>query len=334
MSYARKAISLVFMFLPCLTFSVAMSATTLRMSLPPVYESLPIAFAEEWGLFDEHGIDVELFGFTTNYERSLAFAADQLDAVIEDLTQALIEVNSGLNVIITSAAAICPQTGSSRTALVCSASLPVDSAQALFASGFLIGTEYQSNHEYLVDRLAEAVNFTGSIRYSFFDGTLDLAVFFAAGALAAVMPEPYSTYISTYDPPSGDPIDIVTLSDFADIEIPPQVVTFHQSYIDENPEVVAAFYEAYAEAVYRLNATPREELFETGLDVVFQLFFQSGDSSTIGDDVLDAIPIPVFLAPQTVSETAFSEVMTWLDEKRYVWTDVAYCDVMEDLYLP
>jgi len=333
MSFVLKTLSLTVTLLSLL-LSTAVTANTLRLSLPPVYESLPIAFAEEWGLFDAHGIDVELFGFTTNYERSIAFAANQLDAVLEDLTQALIEVNSGLDVTITSAAGIDLQTGSARTALVCAASLPVKSTQSLFESGYLIGTEYQSNHEYLVDRLAASIGHTGTIRYSYFGGTLDLAVFFAAGALAAVMPEPYNTYISTYDPPSGDPIDVVILSDFSGIDIPPQVVTFHRSYVEANPDLVSTFYEVYAEAVDRLNATPRDELFDTGLDVVFQLFFQSGDSSTIGQDVLDAIPIPLFLTPHALSETVFSDVMMWLDEKHYVWTDIAYCDVMEALDLP
>ena len=50
----------------------------LRVSLPPVFASLPIAYAAEWGLFEEHGVDVEIIGMTDNQVRSAALSAGEL----------------------------------------------------------------------------------------------------------------------------------------------------------------------------------------------------------------------------------------------------------------
>jgi len=65
------------------------AATTLRISLPPVLEALPIAFAEAWGMFDEAGLDVDVVGITDNQERSTALLTSNLDAVMSDITSAV-----------------------------------------------------------------------------------------------------------------------------------------------------------------------------------------------------------------------------------------------------
>ncbi|MCK5213699.1 MAG: hypothetical protein KAQ74_07185, partial [Dehalococcoidia bacterium] len=90
----------------------------MRFSLPPVLEALPIAFADAWGLFDAHGVDVELVGITDNQQRSAAFITGNLDGLIEDITRSILDWSTGADVLITSTAALRPQTDSIGLALL------------------------------------------------------------------------------------------------------------------------------------------------------------------------------------------------------------------------
>ena len=84
----------------------------LRMSLPPVFEALPIAFAEAWGMFDAEGLSVELVGITDNQERSTALLTGNLDAVMSDVTSAVLDYLTSRSVVVVASAASTPQTGS------------------------------------------------------------------------------------------------------------------------------------------------------------------------------------------------------------------------------
>jgi hypothetical protein len=81
---------------------------------------------------------------------------------------------------------------------------------------------------------------------------------------------------------------------------------------------VAAFHAAVAEAIGRLNNTPRDELVDTGLDVAVSLFFQAANTELIGQDVLDAIPIPTYLPLETLAREEYEEIVTWMKGKGYI----------------
>jgi len=87
---------LILSLLPAITMA---EETDLRISLPPVYEALPIAFAQEWGLFADQGIAVEIVGITDDQERSTALMTGNLDAVMEDMTRAILDDAGGWDVV-------------------------------------------------------------------------------------------------------------------------------------------------------------------------------------------------------------------------------------------
>ena len=323
--------------LSCSILCVGQEAPTLRVSLPPVMASLPIAFAAEWGLFEEQGVDVEIIGMTDNQVRSAALSAGELDFVIEDVTQFILDVLGGQDLIATSAAHVEPQTASMIVGLVSPVSFRLESIEDLVAKRSLVGMVYRSDHEYLLDQLFEAVLEDGEERppYSYMTDVLFLATWFGAQALpAAVLPEPYVTYIATYVPRSGRPIEMVTLSDFAEYESLPSLFVFRADFVEAHPEAVEAFYAAYCDAVERMNATPRDEIIETGLDVVLPLFFQGADPSTVGQDVLDAISIPTFGPPSVLPSEQYERVLDWMEEKGYAFLRPAYDDIVDGRFLP
>jgi ABC-type nitrate/sulfonate/bicarbonate transport system substrate-binding protein len=313
------------------------SAVTLRMSLPPVFEALPIAFAEAWGLFDAEGISVELVGITDNQERSTALLTGNLDAVMGDVSRSLLDCSSGRDLVITGSAASTPQTDSVLLGLLSHVGFGAETLDALLSTNGKIGISYRTDDEYMLDQLlmANGIAKGWSLRYMYFNDALQLAVWFAAQTVpVAVMREPYISYIATYHPPNGSPPNLTWLSTFSGIVPLPSVVVFRKAFVKTNAAAVEAFYRAYAVAVERINAMPRDELVEVGLDVVLGLFFQGANVTGVPQEALDAISIPHFEAPAPLTEETFSNVLSWMQKKGYVIDRLEYGAVVDNGFLP
>jgi len=340
MQRACNIIRLGFTFILLATLFIgigAHAASTMRVSLPPVMASLPVAFAEEWGLFDAHGVDVEIIGVTDAQVRSTALSTGDLDFVIEDVTQFVFDLQSGQQLIATSASYSTPQTNSMQLGLISPGSFRLDSIDDLVAANYLVGTMYASDHEYMLDQLFEATLTDGQEKpsYTYYTDVLFLATWFGAQALpAVVLPEPHISYLATYTPASGAKVEVVVLSDFSEIEMLPSLFVFRETYAEENPDAIAAFYAAYKEAVDRVNATSRAELLETGLEVVLPLFFQGADPTLIGQDVLDAIPIPTFEQPRELPEEQYTSVLDWMEDRGYALIRPVYEEIFDITCLP
>ena len=321
----------------CFALDAAASELPIRFSLPPVLEALPVAFAEDWGLFEKHGVAVELIGITDNTQRSAALMTGNLDGLMSDVTHAVLDASVGVSLIVTAAARSVPQTGSVALALLSPTSFRITSLEQLLASKQLIGVLYRSDYEFMLDRLVTGAS-NGSVstaRYSTFGDMLQLATMFGAQWLgSAVLPEPYVSYIATYYPPGGSPLRMELLSGFDGRPLPPTVVVFRRSYVEAHPDAVAAFHAAVAEAIERLNAMPRDELVNTGLDVAVSLFFQAANIELIGQEVLDALPIPTYLPLGTLGRETFDEITGWMKKKGYVVAVPDYDGFVDAQFLP
>jgi len=324
-----------------LIISVAVTGEALpvlRFSLPPVLEALPIAFADAWGLFDAHGVDVELIGITDNQQRSIAFSVNQLDGLFADITRSIYDATTGSDVLITSAAALRPQTDSFSLALLSPAVFRYETFDALIDSGEAISTIYRSDYEYVLDQyLEETLGADAqSVRTTYWNDTLMMAVWFGAQSIpSAMLPEPYISYISTYHPPEGDPIALNVLADLSYLGPLPTLVVFRSSYVEQNPVAVEAFYAAYTEAIERINDTPKDILIDEGIDIALSLFFEGADRTTINQEVLDVLSIPYYELPSTLSEELYDSVGQWILEKGYVYTLLpVYEDLIDFQFIP
>ena len=331
MVWIRRAV--LFCFLISLSTAVTGETTpSLRFSLPPVLEALPIAFAQEWNLFEAHGVSVELIGITDNQQRSAALMTGNLDGMMEDITRSILDATTGGNIMITSAASSRPQTGSIALALTSLESFQLNSLDALLASGYSIGTIYRSDYEYLLERLlADRQDGDAEpMQTLYFHDILQMAVWFGAGTIpAAVLPEPYASYLATYYPAGGQPIRLVIHDDFSETGVLPSVIVFQRRFVENHPDAVEAFYAAYVEAIERINGTPRDELIDLGIDIALSLFFQGADRTTINQEVLDTIPIPIFDAPSALGQTDYDGILTWMLSKGYVYMAPAYREITD-----
>jgi len=311
----------------------------LRFSLPPVLEALPIAFADAWGLFDAHGVDVELVGITDNQQRSIAFSASQIDGMFADITRSIYDATTGSDVLITSTAQLLPQTDSISLALLSPAThFGYATLADLIDSGEAISTIFRSDYEYVLDQYLEEMFGADarSVRTTYWTDTLMMAVWFGAQSIpSAMLPEPYVTYISTYHPPNGQPLTLNVLADLSYLGPLPTMLVFRSSYVADNLGAVQAFYAAYTEAIERINATPREVLIDEGIDIALGLFFEGADRTTINQEVLDELTIPYYELPSTLTSALYESVGQWVVRKGYVYTELpAYEDMIDFQFIP
>lgn len=305
----------------------ATAATTLRISLPPVMEALPIAFAEAWGMFDDAGLSVDVVGITDNQERSTALLTSNLDAVMSDVTSAVLDYCTTRTVVVVAGAASTPQPGTFRLALVSHAGFGPADVDGLLASDQIVGVTYRTDEEYLLDQFfaAHGAPRAWMSRYTYFGDMLQLAVWFGAKTLpVAILPEPYYSYIAALLPVSGVPMQLVVLSDFSEFDAPPRVLLFRQDFVNRHRDDVKTFLRVVDAAAERLNATPRDEIIDVGIDVVLGLFFQGADKTLIQQQTLDAMSIPVFERPAPVSDEVFDAVTDWMAHKGYLNVDVTF----------
>jgi len=333
MSRTRGAVLLCMLFLSLA--AVGQDLPVIRFSLPPVLEALPIAFAQEWNLFEEHGVSVELVGITDNMQRSAALFAGEIDGVMEDVTRSILDMDSA-NVLLTSASSLRKQTDSATLAFISPASFRFDSLEALVEAGSPMYTIFRSDYEYileqfLADRFADEAK---NVRIAYFNDMLQMAVWLGAQSISAMLPEPYISYIETYRPVGGDPVALNTLADLSEYGPLPTITVFREQFAEANPDVISAFYAAYIAAIERINSTPREVLIDEGIDVAVGLFFPGADRSTINQEVLDALQIPYYELPEVVSQEIYDAVGAWVLEKYYVLQLQAYDEVVTAQFLP
>jgi len=313
------------------------AAPDLVVSLPPLMNCLPIALAQTWELFAKHGIEVQVIGISDTQERSAALSTGHLDGVMCDVSRALLDIGTGLDLVITSAARPPVQTGSDTLAVVSPASFEADSFETAFNRGFRIATVFQSDLEYQIDGLLQSLGHdrSPSATYAFWTDLLQIAIWFGAQSLpVAAFPEPYLTYLTTYAPPGAAALEVNILSTFEDVELLPSIIVFRREVVEEHPEVLESFYAAYRESIERMNTIDRLELLDTALDTALGLFFPGSPKEAIPEDVLLSIAIPMFQAPTVLSRAHYDGVAAWMIRRGYIGTAPAYDAVVSLCFIP
>lgn len=318
---------------------VGSAAPKLRLSLPPVMGCLPIAFANGWDMFTQNGMAVEIVGLSDNQARTLALMAGDIDAMICDVSTAILLVANGVDILITSTAYQPQQTGS--LALLTQSYFRIESVDDLLDrteagnSVRSIGITEMSDIEYELDSLLISLGHTvdPDKHYSYWHDMLQLSMFLNLGSVyAAVLPEPYITYLCEY-PPLKPGTNLVHLSDFEGIDILPSVVVFRREAVTKYPDTIAQFYDIYREAIDKINQITRDELMATGVDIALALFFPGLTEESVPEGILDEFRIPHFAYPAMLPKDKFEDVVAWEQWKGYTWKHPVYEDVTTDQFV-
>ncbi len=337
--HLRRSVVFFLVFLGFTLLAFSEPPGQIRVSLPPVMGSLPIALANGWGLFPKHGVDVEVIGLSDNQARSLALMAGDIDGMVCDLTTAVLLYTSGTDIVITSTAYKPEQTGS--LALLSQSYFNITSIDDLLSRTARgsnlksIAITSMSDIEYDIDKLMEHLGYKidPDKDYSYWYDLLQVATFLSLGSVyAAVLPEPYITYISNYPSLMKDS-HLVHLSDFEGIDLLPSVIVFRRDFVNAHPDLVERFYDAYRDAVERINSSTREELIAIGIDEALSLFFPGMTEDSVPEGIMNTFVIPHFPPPGMVPRGQFEDVIAWVNAKRYTWKHPTYEELTTDQFV-
>lgn len=312
-------------------------ASPIRVSLPPLLGALPVALADQLGLFGEEGLAVSLVPLPSQRDRLLAFQAGQIEALVTDFTSALLLVAAQPTEAVLVAALFLPPEDGSHLALL----TPANYSRLYSLEDFLrqasmgrvqIAVPRQSDLEYALDQLLNRHGTRVPPEWLVGqDNILLNATWLMFGmASVGVLPQPYADYLLHYEFP-GKP-ELLVLADFAGISLPPDVLVVRRNLGEER---IAKFLRAVGEAAARIRSMSREELVSVAMPMAISLFFPGVNLEAAEQEerarveaAVDALRIPYFADPSPIDLGIFERVATWARQKGYLYRPLTYAEAV------
>ncbi|HEX9333305.1 MAG TPA: ABC transporter substrate-binding protein [Anaerolineales bacterium] len=290
------------------------TATTLKIAVLPIIDTLPMYVAQQEGLFAKHGVNVEFIPVASAPERDQILAAGGADGTINE-TLAVMLFNKEKVQMQVVRYALRPTSGKGHFFILASAKSGISSVDAL--KGVEIGVSQGTVIEYVTDRLLQADGFTSDeIKTIAVPKIPDRMALLASGALnAGVMPDPLASLVVSQG-------GVVVTDDSKHPEYGFSVISFRKDVINANPEAVKGFLAAIEEATTSLNADPAK--YKNVLS----------EQKLVPPPLLAAYQVPVFPAAGVPSENEWKDALNWLKEKGILTTDVSYADSVNASLLP
>lgn len=287
---------------------------TLRMAVIPVLDTLPMYVADEEGIFEKNGVQVELIPVASAPERDALIAAGQADGMVnEALSTAFFNKEKIQAQVVRIARQASPE--AALFSILASKDNEIQSPSEL--KGVEIGISQGTVIEYLTDRLLQAEGFTPeeivTAAVPKIDDRMNLL---GSGALeAAMLPEPLTTLAKV----NGAR---VILDDTSHPEYSFSTITFRKQVIDENPEAVRRFLAAIEEAITMINADPEK----------FQDLMAA--KKVVPPALAGKFKTPPFIGSGVPSQAQWDDMIAWAVEKGLLEQAVAYETSVNDSLLP
>jgi len=214
---------------------------SLRLGVFADADSLPFMLCESEGIFAQEGVDVELIRFQSAVERDSAFQSGSVDGVISDILAAILSVQGGFPVRITSLT-------DGRYGIVAAPSSGATSLSDL--AGKPIGISSNTVIHYMVDSLmagagvpAADINLLPVPKMP-----VRLEMVLAGQTEAAGMPEPFLTTARVRG------ARLIASTD--DYGMGAGVLLFSQNALSSKLGAISRLYKAYWKAAQKINADP------------------------------------------------------------------------------
>ena len=226
-----KRIILVLLILVLLVGSMSCKQqkdVNLKIGVMPSENILPIIYAEENGIFEKYGLNVEVTIFKSAVDRDTAFQAGELDGVATDMISVIFLNDAGFDVKITAE------------------DITNFKIISVVDDGKTIGVSKNTVIEYVADKYIEKNNKDYEIIYVP-AVPVRLELLNTKELDMAVLPEPLASV----------PMDAKVMDYSNDMDLFPGVHAFNQDALDTKD--VEAFYKAYNEAVEIINSSSVDE---------------------------------------------------------------------------
>ena len=287
---------------------------SLKLALIPVLDSLPVYVAQQEGLFDKHGLQVEVIPVPSAPERDQIISAEQADGMVNEILSTQLYNKDDTRIQIVRFA----RTATADSALfriLASGNSGIETADGL--KGVDIGISEGTVIEYLTNRLLQEKGFQpDEIKTIPVPKISERMALLGTGELkAAMLPEPLSSLAVQ----SGAR---VVLDDTIKPEISNSVYSFRKAAIEQNPDAIRAFLTAIEEAVALINADPQKY---SNLLV---------EQKIVPAPLAGSFQVPQFVTAGVPTQAQWEDVLAWAKETGIISTDVSYQDSVTDSYLP
>jgi len=292
----------------------ATATSKVRVAVLPILDALPMYVAQEQGLFEKNGIQVELISAGSAPKRDEMINAEQADAMINEIVSTLFYNKNQTQVqIVRFARTAMP--GSPMFRLLVSGKSGIADVSGL--KGVEIGISQGTVIEYLTDRMLQSEGFTpDEIKNIAVPDIGQRMALLASGELkAATLPDPLA-FLAMQQGAQ------VVLDDSKYPGFAHSTYAFRKKFIDQNPETVRKFLAAIEEAVALINQDPQKW---SNLLV---------EQKAVPEALAGTFQIPTFVTASNPTEEQWNDVMSWAQDKGLISKDVSFADSVNSSFLP
>lgn len=287
---------------------------TLKVAVLPILDTLPMYVAQEEGLFEENGIQVEFIPVSSAPERDQLISSGQADGMINEAVSTIFYNRDQTQVqIVRYARAATPE--QHVFSILASAKSGITTVEGL--KNTAIGVSKGTVIEYLTDRLLENQGFeAGEISTVAVPSIGDRLALLGSGELdAGMLPEP-PTSLAIQNGAA------VVIDDTTYPEVSFSVIAFRKAVIDQEPEAIRGFLAAIEEAVNRINTNP---------DQYSNLLVEK---ELVPPPLVGSFQVPTYPTGAVPTEGQWQDALLWTIEKGLNEAEVSYQDSVTDAYLP
>ena len=265
----------------------------LQIGLMPTMDSIAIATAYELGLFEAHGVEVELIPFSSAHDRDAAFQVGALDGATVDLIAVGLFNEGGF---------------------------PIRATSVTTAHFTLIGQQNYQNIKDLTNKTVLISNNTAIdfvldqmlVNYGLAHDQINrvevgniparFEMVRAGNADAALISEPFATMAV------ADGLSVI--SDTFQIDFNPFVLAFSLETIETRSDELRAFYQAYNQAITYLNNEPTIATLNAAFDLI-----------GFPDGFVNYVSLPTFLHSQLPKPAVVATAHNWLITRGLISAD-------------
>lgn len=292
---------------------------TVKIGLLSIDDSLPFFVAEQEGIFQELGVDVELIPFDSALDKETALEAGEIDGDMTDLVVTGLLKKGGLDVkIVETALGAVPAEG--RFALLAAPNSGITDMNGLKGKSIAIGNN--TIIQYIGDRICYMNGFTDEdiVTENIPDLVLRMETLLSGGVPAAILPDPLASVAVN----NGAILlvdDTKLTADGSPVNLSQSVVIFSQSAIDAKSDAIALAMEGYRQAKEKINANP--DNYRTALQ----------EFTSIPEGLAATYAMPAYTAGALPTEAEVNAVFKWMFEKGLTDEEYNYAMMVDDSFV-
>jgi NitT/TauT family transport system substrate-binding protein len=286
----------------------------IRIAVLPILDTLPMYVAQQEGLFEQNGVQVEFIPAGSAPKRDELIQSGQADGMINELTSTMFYNREQTQVQIVryarAAAADSPL-----FFILASAQSGITSIEQL--KGVEIGVSQGTVIEYLTERLLQAEGFApDEIKTIAVPDIGQRMALLGSGELsAAMLPNPLASLVQQQGA-------AWVIDDSNHPEYSNSTYSFRKAFLDENPAAVRGFLAAIEAAVELINADPQQ--YSTLLT----------ENELVPPPLAGSFNVPTFVEAGVPSQAQWDDVVAWINAKGLEIGQASYENSVNASFLP